>query len=216
MEQRRVILTPSQSSTSFVRGHLIIVRQIEIMGKEDYISSKHLAETLGMDRSHARRYVLKLGFKPAKRRTRDSGNQLTLTLTSDEAEAILKHRTEQGFASQSKAVETEAGVFYLIQLVPELDPRRIKLGFAIELNDRLAQHRTAAPTAKVLRSWPCKRSWEVTVIDCLASQDCRHILNEVFECENLENLMKRGDDLFSLLPDPKNRPKLSVHSPYKE
>jgi hypothetical protein len=196
--------------------NLIIVRQKEIMEKEECISIKHLAERLGMDRSHARRYVLKLGFKPAKRRTRDSGNQLTLTLTSDEADSVLKHREEQGFAGQSKAVETETGVFYVIQLVPELDPRRVKLGFAIDLNDRLVQHRTAAPTAKVLRSWGCKRSWETTVMDCLASRDCRHILNEVFECENLENLVNRGDDLFSILPNPKNSLELSDHSPYKE
>src|SRR4030067_20903 len=150
------------------------------MQKEEHISIKHLAESLCMDRSHARRYVLKLGIKPAKRRTRDSGNQLTLTVTSEEADAILKQRREQGFAGQSKAVETEAGVFYVIQLVPELDPRRIKLGFAIDLNDRLVQQRTAAPTARVLKSWACRRSWEVTVMDCLSSVACRHILNEVF------------------------------------
>jgi len=186
------------------------------MEKEEYISIKHLAERLGMDRSHARRYVLRLGFKPAKRRTRDSGNQLTLTLTSDEADSVLKHRAEQGFAGQSKAVEIETGVFYVIQLVPELDPRRVKLGFAIDLNDRLVQHRTAAPTAKVLKSWACKRSWEATVMDCLASRDCRHILNEVFECENLESLVNRGDDLFSILPNPKNKLELSDHSPHKE
>ena len=181
-----------------------------------YISIKHLAEKLGMDRSHARRYVLKLGFKPTKRRTRESGNQLTLTVTFDEADSILKHREEQGFAGQSKAVETEAGVFYVIQLVPELDPRRIKLGFAVDLNDRLVQHRTAAPTARIVKSWLCKRSWEGTVMDCLASHDCRHILNEVFECENLESLISRGDNLFSLLPDPRKEPELSDHSPYKE
>jgi hypothetical protein len=186
------------------------------MEKEEHISIKHLAESLGMDRSHARRYVLKLGFKPAKRRTKDSGNQLTLTVTSEEADAILKHRREQGFAGQSKAVETEAGVFYVIQLVPELDPRRIKLGFAVDLNDRLTQHRTAAPTAKVLKSWPCKRAWEVTVMDYLSSMGCRHILNEVFECDDLDSLLKGGEELFRILPEPRCKPELSEHSPYKE
>lgn len=174
---------------------------------------KHLAEKLGMDRSHARRYVLKLGFKPQKRRTVDSGNQLTLTVTSDEAEAILKYREDQGFAQKAVIVESETGCFYVIQLVPELDSRRIKFGFAIDLNDRLAQHHTAAPTAKVLKSWPCKRSWEITVMDCLSSMNCRHILNEVFECEDLPSLIKRGDELFQLLPDPRRRAELSEHSP---
>jgi len=53
-------------------------------------------------------------------------------------------------------------------------------------------------------------------MDCLASRDCRHILNEVFECENLESLVNRGDDLFSILPNPKNKLELSDHSPHKE
>jgi len=185
------------------------------MDQPAHMSIKHLAEKLGMDRSHARRYVLNLGFRPQKRRTPDSGNQLTLTITAEEAEAIIKHRTDQGFPEQGKAVESEAGMFYVIQLVPELDPKRIKLGFAIDLNDRLVQHRTAAPTSKVLKSWPCKRCWEVTVMDCLSSTACRHILNEVFECDDLDALVTRGDEIFRILPDPKRRAELSEHSPYR-
>ena len=186
------------------------------MEQESYTSVKQLAEQLGMDRSHARRYVLKLGFKPQKRRTADSRSQLTLTVTTQEAETILKLRREQGFTAEGKAVESEAGVFYVIQVVPELDPKRIKLGFANDLDDRLAQHRTAAPTAKVLKSWPCKRSWEATVMDCLSSVACRHILNEIFECENLDDLIEKGDELFRILPDPKKRAELSEHSPYRK
>lgn len=186
------------------------------MDQQEYISIKHLAEILGMDRSHARRYVLKLGIKPQKRRTVDSANQLTLTVTSDEADVILKNREDQGFTGTGKVVELECGVFYVIQLVPELDSKRIKMGFAADLNDRLAQHRTAAPTASIIKSWPCKRVWEVTVMDSLASVKCRHILNEVYECDDLEHLISRGDQLFELLPDPKNRPDLSDYSPLKK
>jgi hypothetical protein len=112
-------------------------------------------------------------------------------------------------------VELENGCFYVIQLVPELDPRRIKLGFAIDLADRLSQHRTAAPTAKVLKSWPCKRAWELTAMDCLSLTHCRHILNEVFECDDLDELLKKGEDFFALLPDPGKKKELSEHSPYK-
>ena len=186
------------------------------MDEKAYISKKHLAEELGMDRSHARRYVLKLGFKTQKRRTPDSGSQLTLTISAEEAEAILKNRRDKGFTAQDKVVESDAGVFYVMQLVPEFDPKRIKLGFAIDLNDRLVQHRTAAPTAKVLQSWPCKRTWEVTVMDCLSSVACRHILNEVFECDSLDDLVRRGDELFRILSDPKRRAELLEHSPHRE
>jgi hypothetical protein len=40
---------------------------------DEYVSIKELAAELGMDRSHARKYVLNLGLAPVKRRTPDSG-----------------------------------------------------------------------------------------------------------------------------------------------
>lgn len=185
------------------------------METKDFVSLKQIAETLGMDRSAARKYVLKLGINPQKRRTTDSGNQLSLTVTGEQAGMILKLREDQGFTASGKPIESENGCFYVIQLVPELDARRVKLGFAIDLPDRLAQHRTAAPTAKVLKSWPCKRAWELTAMDCLSLTHCRHILNEVFECDDLDELLKKGDDFFALLPEPGKKKELSEHSPFK-
>lgn len=95
--------------------------------EEKYISIKQLSEQLGMDHSPARKYILKLGIKPLKRRTYDSGNQLSLTVTEEQALEILRQRSEQGFLNSGKAVISERGVFYIIQLVPELDPKRLKL-----------------------------------------------------------------------------------------
>ncbi len=181
---------------------------------DQFVPVKHLARELGMDRSHARRYVLQLGVVPQKRRTADSGSQLTLTITAQEAEYVRNTRREEGFGSDGKAVDTSVGVFYVVQLVPELDPNRVKLGFAEGVVGRLAQHRTAAPTAKILKTWPCKRSWEQTVIDALANASCRLILNEVYECCDIEKLLALGDQLFQLLPDPQKRPELSDMSPH--
>jgi len=101
-----------------------------------FVSIKNLSEDLGIDRSHARKYILKLGIIPEKRRTVDSGNQLTLTITNEEANLVKKHRFEQGFTSEDKIVNGENGYFYVIQLVPELDPKRIKLGYTNDLKDR--------------------------------------------------------------------------------
>lgn len=167
-----------------------------------------------MDRSHARRYILRLGVEPKKRRTPDSGGQLTLTVSADEASYILRARKEQGFLGSSKPVENEVGQFYIIQLIPELDPTRVKLGFADDVNTRLAQHRTSAPTATLLKSWPCKRSWEGTIIDAIASVGGKLILNEVFEFEDLQPVIKRADELFALLPNPSKRIPLSEKSPH--
>ena len=186
------------------------------MDTNSYISLKQLAEELGMDRSHCRRYVLKLGVEPQKHRTEDSGNQLALTVTAEEAEMIRQRRSEGGFLDSTKPVESNVGVFYIIQLVPELDPKRIKFGFADDAASRLGQHRTSAPTATVLKTWPCRRSWEGTIIDALSSFGCNLIMNEVFECSDLDTLTAKADELFSLLPDPTSRPSLSRSSPFNQ
>ena len=184
--------------------------------REEYVSLKQLAKRLGMDRSHARRYLKKLNIKTQKRRTADSGNQLCLTVTEKQADQILAERRNEGFLGSGKAVASESGVFYVIKLVPELDAARIKLGFAVDMRNRLAQHRTAAPTASVLKTWPCKRSWEQTVMDALVADGCRHMLNEVYECDNLDTLIQKGDELFKLLPDPTKQVELSERSPLRQ
>jgi len=180
---------------------------------DEYVSIRDLAKRLGMDRSHARRYVLKLGYSFHKRRTPDSGSQLTLCVTSAEADEIASQRADKGFAASTVVAISDVGVFYVIQLVPDLDPKRLKLGFAESLEQRLSQHRTAAPTARVLRAWPCKRTWEMTAIDALTREGCRLILNEVFECDEPDTLAKRGDAFFSLLPAPDVRAPLASASP---
>ena len=181
---------------------------------DEYISLKQLAGELGMDRSHARRYVLNLGVTPAKRRTPESGGQLTLTVSAQEAEFIRHTRGEQGFLDSQKAVASEAGFFYAIQLVPELAPGRVKLGFADGVELRLSQHRTSAPTARLLRSWPCRRAWERTAIDALSAIGGALVLNEVFEFQDIDEVLRRGDEFFGLLPDPATKPALSPNSPH--
>lgn len=178
-----------------------------------FMSLKELAIRLGMDRSHARRYVLGLGFRPQKRRTQDSANQLTLTLTMDEAEAVIERRMAQGFLATGTPVAEEHGYFYVIALVPELAKSRLKLGFAISVEDRLQQHRTAAPTATVLKAWPCRRSWELAAIDCATKEGCALIANEVFECEAPQSLLLRLDNFFGLMPLPAARIGLADCSP---
>lgn len=183
------------------------------MVTDDYVSIKDLAKRLGMDRSHARRYVMRLGYLFHKRRTADSGSQLTVCVTGVEADEIAAQRADLGFTASTMVAISDVGVFYVIQLVPDLDPKRLKLGFAESLEQRLSQHRTAAPTARVIRTWPCKRTWEVTAIDALTREGCRLILNEVFECDDVATLLQRGDAFFSLLPAPDVRAPLAGASP---
>ena len=185
---------------------------------DQYITVKQLAGELGMNRSNARKYVLALRIETKKQRTPDSRGQLTLTVSAQQAEFIRRTREEQGYGDSERPIETEtgAGYFYVIQLVPELDPDRVKLGFADNVETRLAQHRTSAPTAKLLKSWPCKRSWEHAAMDAIVSIGGKLILNEVFEFDNMDAVLKQGDEFFTLLPRPGSEVPLSARSPYQE
>lgn len=186
---------------------------------QEFVSLKQLAEMLGMDRSYARKWLLSKDFKPVKRRTSDSGGQLTLSFTAEETERIIILRQRLGFSLDGQTaspVNEDYGVFYIIQLIPEFDANRVKLGFASDVEQRLAEHRTASSTAEVAKTWPCKRAWEKTVIDTLTGRHCRLILNEVYACDDIGELVELGNKLFALFPDPKHVVPLSDHSPLEK
>ncbi len=183
---------------------------------DEYMTLRSLANELGMDHSNLLKYVKKHDIETHKRRTADSKGQPTTAVTHIQAEQIRQMRRQEGFGVDAVAPISDSGEFYIIQLVPELDPRRLKLGFAENVNGRLSQHRTAAPTATVLKSWPCKRAWEKTIMDALTIERCRLIQNEVFECDSYEDLLRVADKLFDILPDPEGTSQLSEHSPLLE
>jgi len=183
------------------------------VANDEFVSIRDLAAHLGMDRSHARRYVIKLGYAFHKRRTPDSGSQLTLCVTSAEADKIVSQRADKGFLASTVVAVSDVGAFYVIQLVPDLDAKRLKLGFAESLEQRILEHRTAAPTARVLRAWPCKRPWERTALDALTRVGCRLILNGVFECYEPNALLERGEVFSSMLPQPDLRVPFAKISP---
>lgn len=186
----------------------------------NFVTLNDLAQQLGMDKSFARKYVLSLGVTPQKHRNPSSGQKMNV-VTQDDAAMITATRQRQGYVMPSNLdapqheIDTETGVFYLIQLIPEYAPQRIKLGFTQDMKDRMRHLVTSAPTAKVVKTWPCKRSWESTMRDILTIGHCEHVLNEVFECENMQDLLDRADALFVLFPKPTERVKRSQFSPNK-
>lgn len=167
----------------------------------EYITLIHLAQEFGIDRSHVRKYVLKNGFSPVRIRTPESGGQQTLALTKGDAESVRALRQQQGFNHYSPTPNGTDGFFYIVQVIPELSPNRVKLGFASNAQDRLEAHRTSAPTAILVKTWPCKRAWEVCAIASITRSGCKLVANEVYECDGIQNIIKRGDDFFRLMPD---------------
>jgi len=180
-----------------------------------YISIRELAARIGIDKSNLLKWIKanreELRLATNKRmQTPDSGANRTIVFTEEEFERIVRLRDEQGFGSEGRDL-AETGQFYIIQLVPEFDPNRIKLGFAMDVRQRLSQHRTSAPTAVCKASWPCKRLWEGTVIDYLTLGHCRLIANEVFECDDIDDVVQRGRSLFTIMPSPDTRIAMSEH-----
>jgi len=164
---------------------------------EDFVSIKQLADELGMDRSHARRFVIGEGFAFQKMRTADSRNQLTLCLSREEANQIKTRRRERGYSLNSPAENQDMGYFYVIQLIPELSPSRLKLGHAENINRRLTSHRCSAPTASILKFWSCKKSWEQAAIDCAKQEVHVKLGFEVFDFKNPEQVIDRLNDFFN-------------------
>ncbi|MBE9152868.1 GIY-YIG nuclease family protein [Cyanobium sp. LEGE 06113] len=95
------------------------------------------------------------------------------------------------------------GFFYVIQLEPEHDPGRFKVGFAVSIPERLRSHRCSAPFAVVIKSWPCKRVWERTAIDCV-TVECDQLHTEVFRTEDLDAVIGKCEQFFGLMPTFEN------------
>ena len=93
----------------------------------------------------------------------------------------------------------DVGFFYMIQLEPDHDPGRLKVGFTMDLDGRLQKHRCAAPFAQYLKSWPCKRVWERAAIDCVTN-GCERLHTEVFRAASLDQLATRAQTFFSTMP----------------
>ena len=166
----------------------------------EYVTLKQLADELKMDRSHLRRYVLQNDFEPFKVRTAESRGQPTLALSPADAESVRDMRTQDGFTYSVGVPANGGGFFYVIQLLPSLAPNRVKLGFAISIEARLQSHRTAAPTAELIKAWPCKRSWETAAIASVTRIECQLLSGEVFDCESLDTLVSRCDEFFAIMP----------------
>ena len=117
----------------------------------------------------------RLGIHAQKRRDSNHGNQVAAYLTHGdfirvkEALTVANSSPDKSEKEESDNGDTfisaEIGVFYLIQLEPEHDPLRFKVGFAANINDRLRALRCSAPFSTVVKSWPCRRLWEKTAID---------------------------------------------------
>ena len=171
---------------------------------EKRISVIEAAKEIGLRKQSLFRIIKRLKIEVSREKSSNHAGQFIsyisendLKLVSDQVQKSGKKESDEepvnGF--------TAKGVFYLIQLEPDHDPGRFKLGFATTIQERLRQHRCAAPFAKVIASWPCHILWEKTAIDSI-TQGCEKIHTEVFRTNDISEIEKRCKRFFEIMPSP--------------
>jgi hypothetical protein len=168
---------------------------------EERVAIMDLADELQVRKQRIFKLLPRLGIHPILRREPDRGNQNVATVTVAESSSI--RREIQGGpvdgAAPFLASSDDVGFFYLIQLEPQHDAGRFKVGFTVELDGRLQKHRCSAPFATYIRTWPCRRTWERAAIDC-STLGCEQLHTEVFRTHELSTVLDRADRFFAVMP----------------
>jgi len=166
-----------------------------------FITFNEIAEKVGCGIDTVRRHVRKLELEIVKNKTPSSSGALVNCLSRDDSEILINALEKRGTASSNERESSikRFGSFYLLQLVPEALPNRFKIGGTDNLEQRLSEHRTSAPTSKLIKDLDCKRSWDYAAMDSITREGCELVLNEVFEGE-VNGFIDRGDSLFLNMP----------------
>jgi len=170
------------------------------------ISVIEAAKRLGQQKQTLFKIIKKLKIATIKQRHSEHRGQAISYITPEDLGKLTEYFSNnkkylnESTANQSNTIDiTDTGVFYLIQLEPTHDPGRFKVGFASIMNERLQKHRCAAPFSTVIGTWPCRRLWEQTAIDCVAA-DCEKIHTEVFKTNDIKSVKNKCEQFFSLMP----------------
>ena len=190
---------------------------------DDHLSFFDLAQKLGVSYDTVRRTIARygdeLGVTVLKRKTSSSRGALTQCISLDAANKLitfLDSKTKDNSKNDDQEFFFQRfGYFYIVQLVPELMPNRVKIGYTDNLEQRLRDHQTSAPTARYVKYWECKRSWDQSVMDSITRSDCQLVMNEVYEGD-VTLFVQRADEFFALMPTSKTVIPLSEHSPLRD
>ena len=82
---------------------------------------------------------------------------------------------------------TDKGFIYAIQLMPDVRPNRIKIGFAEDPEERLKNFQTPCPQAVILKTWPTHRWNESDVLKHINKVRRKRFSREVFEFHSLDS-----------------------------
>ena len=165
----------------------------------DLIPMKKVAQELGVHKDYALRLVHRLAEELGLRPQR--GQRNAMFLSRQDTDRLVQAYQPRAAHNRhaSNRVSTGLGYFYLIQLHPADLPNRFKIGYTNNMDVRLSDHKTSAPTLSLVKSWPCKRTWEEAARASITREACQWVGGEVFDGD-LQGLLARADAFFSLMP----------------
>ncbi len=88
------------------------------------------------------------------------------------------------------------GFFYVLQLVPDLRPERVKFGWTTSLAKRLPSYVMGAPTFTVAGAWSCLAAWEAVAIKAVTGKGDRRLSREAFDVADLRVTLERTAAFF--------------------
>lgn len=175
--------------------------EVDGPAKTELISVIDIAAKHRVRKQTVFKWIKRLGLETIKHASADNKGQAISYVSTDDYHQLVEYFVEPTeLSATSPMIDTSDGVFYVIQLEPDFDPGRFKLGFASTMSERLRAHKTAAPFSVLVKAWPCKPLWEKTAIDC-ATSDCEQIYTEVFRTDDINNVVDRCERFFELMPD---------------
>ena len=167
---------------------------------ETYISVIDVAKEVGKAKQAVFKVLKRLGIESQKMIGAGSRGQKIAYITQEEYRLVKQEmQNMRESESENEPLMSEFGVFYIVQLEPDYDPGRFKVGFASNMAERLRSHRCSAPFAEVLKTWPCRSLWEKTAIECVCD-GCEKLHTEVFRVDSIQKVINKCDDFFSLMP----------------
>ncbi len=176
---------------------------------QDSISVIDAASEIGLDKRNVFKILKRLGIETFLERSSASNHrgQAIAHISLDDFESLRQDTASKATTASATDPDTgdvdyvpvDTGNFYVIQLEPEHDSGRFKVGFAVSIAERLRSHRCSAPFATLVKSWPCRRVWERTAIDCVTA-GCVQLHTEVFRTSGLANVVARCDQFFAMMP----------------
>jgi hypothetical protein len=174
----------------------------------ELISVIEVARQYGKHKSVIFKVLNRLAIETKKSRSTTNKGQVISYITMDDLRRVEEEMLSRA-GSRNQTDDTDAafseddlgveGIFSLLLLEPNHDPGRFKVGFAVRLSERLRQLRCSAPFTTVVKTWPCKRLWEKTAIDCV-SDGTERIHTEVFRTDSIDSVRAKCERFFDLMP----------------